>query len=152
MPVELGGRLQPAPADELVVVDRQLEAVRAHVVGEEQRELRAGPTAAVMPSSRAARSASSASMYEPVVLGGDQLVAAERRRIDDLDAVRGDVDGVEHRDRGDAAAVVLQVEERVADPGRDLVEERRRRLGRRVDQDGDGITSSRASTSGTWRT
>ena len=37
-------------------------------------------------------------------------------------------------------------------PDRDLVEERRGELGRAVDQDGDGITSSRASTVGTWRT
>ena len=52
----------------------------------------------------------------------------------------------------DAAPVVLQVQERVADPGWDLVEQRGRDLGRPVDQDGDGITSNRASTSGTWRT
>ena len=81
----------------------------------------------------------------------DQLVAAERRGIDDLDAVRGHLGGVEHRHGRHAAAVALQVQERVADPRGDLVEERRGNLRRALDQDGDGITSSRASTSGTKR-
>jgi len=66
--------------------------------------------------------------------------------------VRGDLRGVEHGDRRGAAAVVLQIQERVADAGGDLVEERRGDLGRSVDQDGDAITSRRASTVGTWRT
>jgi hypothetical protein len=60
--------------------------------------------------------------------------------------------GVEHGDRRGAAPVVLEVEERVADAGWDLVEQRGRDLGGAVDQDGDGITSRRVSTSGTWRT
>ena len=57
-----------------------------------------------------------------------------------------DLGRVEHGDRRGAAAVVLQVQERVADAGGHLVEQRRGDLRRSVDQDGDGITSSRAST------
>ena len=143
--------LDPAAALELVVVDRQLDAVRAQVVGDEQRELRRDGRLGDAQRVRGAQADLGVQVHV-VETRGDQVVLAERGRIDDLDAVRGDLRGVEHGDRRGAAAVVLQVQERITDPGGDLVEERRRVLRRSVDQDGDAITSRRASTVGTWRT
>jgi hypothetical protein len=84
--------------------------------------------------------------------GRDQIVLTELDRVDDLDPVRGDLRRVEDRDGRGPAAFVLEVQERIPDAFGDLVEERRGELGRSVDQDGDAITSSRASTVGTWRT
>ena len=57
------------------------------------------------------------------------------------------------RDGRRAAAVGLEVQERVDDPRRDRVEEVGRRPRGAVDQDGvaHGITSSRRVPSGTWR-
>ena len=152
MPSSSAAGLHAPALDELVVVDGQLQAVRAHVVGDEQRELRRHRGRRRSPARARRAGPARRRCRAPLLLGRVSSSRPERARVDHLDAVRRDVDRVEHRDRGDPAAVVLQVEERVADPGRDLVEQRRRGLGRRVDQDGDGITSKRASTSGTWRT
>ena len=67
----------------------------------------------------------------------EQLVAAERVRVEHLDAQRRAPCRRRARDHGrDAAAVVLDVEERVDDRRRDRVEEVGRALGRAVDQDG----------------
>jgi hypothetical protein len=149
--VQLRPRLDPAAVDELLLVDRQLDPIRPQVVGDEERELGWDGRGADAELPRGAQGDLGLDL-EPAQALLDQLVVAERGRVEDLDAVLFDLERVEDRDRGRAAAVVLQVEERVADPGGDLVEEGRRDVGRPEDQDGDGITSRRASTSGTWRT
>ena len=82
---------------------------------------------------------------------GEQLVGPELEGVEDLDAEGADLVGVEHAHRGGAAAVRLDIEERVDDAGRDLVEEVRRLLGGAVDQNrvAHEITSRRSSTTGT---
>ena len=66
-----------------------------------------------------------------------QVVPAELVRIDHLDVRRDLLHAVrlEHRDDDDAAAVQLEVGERVEDRQRDLVAQRRRAERVRVDQD-----------------
>ena len=64
--------------------------------------------------------------------------------------------GVEHAHRRGAAAAVLEVEERVDDPGRDRVEEVGGAFGGSVDEDRLAQATAGSppvvrSTSGTWR-
>ena len=152
MPSSSNSFLTRRRRDELVVVDGQLDAVRAQVVGDEQRELRRDGRLgdAQRAARRAGRSRPRAcTRSRPAAIRSSwPSVAGSMTSTPCAD----DLGGVQHGDRRRAAAVVLQVQERVADAGGDLVEERRGVLGRSVDQDGDGITSRRASTVGTWRT
>jgi hypothetical protein len=80
----------------------------------------------------------------------DELVAAERGGVDDLDAERAHLVGVEHADGRRAPPVHLQVQERVDDRLGDDVEEVGGVLRRSVDQDGH-MASNLAITSPTCR-
>ncbi len=112
-----------------------------------------GTIARSRPSSRHARSAISSVQLVAADAVGQQLVGAELRGVEHVDPERADLVGVEHADGRHAAAVRLGVQERVDDPrpgsrgtGRATCRGRRRSAGQ-----ARGISSRRASTSGTWR-
>ena len=126
--------------------------VGAQVVGDEEREVGRDRGLHRCRSARAARRESSASIASRGEPRGDQVVAAQRGRVDDLDPVRGDL--VARRASTPSPRAGRRSPGRGTGrrcPAAPRGRASRESLGRAVDQDGDGITSSRASTVGTWR-
>ncbi len=96
---ELGLGLHAAAVVEELAVDRQLDAVRAQVVGEPERE-RLGTTALVMPSASTARSASSARISAVGRPEREQLVDPELlRRVQLEEAELGEARRLHRADR-----------------------------------------------------
>ncbi len=83
--LELGAGLHAPALDELVLVDLDLDPGGAEVVREEDREVGRDDGAVSMSSLRAARRHTSASIASRLPALGDQVVLAERLRVDRLD-------------------------------------------------------------------
>ena len=133
--VELVRRLGPPAQHEQVLVDASARG-RPSRRWSATKSGNSGGTAARVDAQLAARarraiSASICDAREPASSSSSRPSAYE---VEHLDAVRRDLVAVEHRHRRRAAPVGLHVQERVDDPGRDRVEEVRRRVGGSVDQ------------------
>ena len=144
-----------APAQhERLGVDVERHAAGAQVVGDAERE-RGRHDRALQPelAARAQRDLE-LDLVPASRRSASSCVGAQLGGVDHVDPQRAHLVGVEHADGRDPPPARLRVEERVDDPDRDRVEQVGRRVGRAVDQQVTslvGISSRRASTSGTWR-
>jgi hypothetical protein len=119
---ELLGRLAAAALDERVGLDGQLDTAGAQVVGDAERELDGHVGGRHAELAARAQAGLGLELRRREALG-DQVVAAELCGVDDLDAERTHLVGVEDADRRGAPPVRLHVEERVDDRLGDDVEE-----------------------------
>ena len=146
-PGELGVGLVAAPPVEPLVVDRELHAAAAQEVRDRDREAGRHERRAHAHALHRAREELELDLVAGQALR-DQLAAAELLAQDALDVGRGRREAVGLQDvrQHDPAAVVLGVEERVADGDRELVAQ----LGRaqRVADDED---VGHAVTPASWR-
>ena len=154
---ELGLGLVSPPQVEGLVVDRQVDAGVAQLVGPGEREV--GRHERGLEADLLARA------QVGLDLGGqevdavvEQRVEPELERVDHLDPElqRLDTVALQHADHRHLALARLEVEERVEDVERDRVEEvgrggRARAHEQRLAHAGTRIASSRAISSGTWR-
>jgi hypothetical protein len=123
-PIDLGAVLDPAALDEKLALRRELDAVRTQVVGQLQRE--GGRDNRLLDAHLLDCTQRDLQRDLPVLLAGlRQLVEAERNRRDQrgIDARVLDPRPLEVRDHDVAAAVLLHVEEGIAECERHLVAE-----------------------------